>query len=209
MVKITDIIKNNIIIMDGAMGTMIQEYKLSEIDFRGEIFKNHECDLQGNHDILSLTKPDIIQQIHETYLDAGANIIETNTFNANAISQSDYKLENQIYDMNLVSAQIAKKCIKSKHQFVAGAIGPTNQTASLSPDINNPEYRKISFDELKIAYHEQAKGLLDGGIDIFLIETVFDTLNCKAALMALQELQIKYKNTNTNFCFRHHYRCKR
>jgi len=179
--------------MDGAMGTMVQSYKLSEIDFRGDLFKNHTCDLKGNNDILSLTQPQIVQQIHEAYLDAGANIIETNTFNANAISQLDYKLENHVYDMNLASAKIAKKSIKNELQFVAGAIGPTNQTASLSPDVNKPEFRKTSFDQLKTAYYEQAKGLLDGEIDIFLVETVFDTLNCKAALMAIQELQFEAK----------------
>ena len=179
--------------MDGAMGTMIQSHDLSENDYRGEQFNDHNKDLKGNNDILSLTQPEIIQKIHETYLEAGANIIETNTFNANSISQSDYALENHVYEMNLASAKIAKKALKNKYQFVAGALGPTNQTASLSPDVNNPEYRKVSFDQLKKAYHEQAKGLLHGEVDIFLIETVFDTLNCKAALMAIQELQLESK----------------
>ena len=191
MKQIKNINKNKILIMDGAMGTMIQSHKLSESDFRGEKFKFHSCDLKGNNDILSLTQPHIIQEIHEAYLIAGANIIGTNTFNANAISQSDYRLENFVYEMNLASAKIAKKSIKNEFQIVAGAIGPTNQTASLSPDVNKPEYRKISFDELKIAYYEQARGLLDGGVDVLLIETVFDTLNCKAVLLAIQELQLK------------------
>ncbi len=191
MKQIKNINKNKILIMDGAMGTMIQSHKLSESDFRGEKFKFHSCDLKGNNDILSLTQPHIIQEIHEAYLIAGANIIGTNTFNANAISQSDYRLEKFVYEMNLASAKIAKKSIKNEFQIVAGAIGPTNQTASLSPDVNKPEYRKISFDELKIAYYEQARGLLDGGVDVLLIETVFDTLNCKAVLLAIQELQLK------------------
>ncbi len=178
-------------ILDGAMGTMVQNYNLSEKDFRGDRFKNHGKDLKGNNDILCLTQPKIVQEIHEAYFIAGADIIETNTFNANAISQADYGMEALSYVINREAAIIAKKAATSfldKPRFVAGALGPTNQTASLSPDVNQPGFRNISFDELKDAYYEQARGLLDGNIDIFLIETVFDTLNCKAALFAIKIL---------------------
>ena len=179
-------------VLDGAMGTMVQSYNLSEKDFRGNRFKAHALDLQGNNDILCLTQPKIVQEIHESYFKAGADIVETNTFNANAISQTDYGTENLVYEINLSAAGIAKNAAKlfnDKPRFVAGALGPTNRTASLSPDVNDPGFRNISFDTLKDAYKEQARGLLDGNIDIFLIETVFDTLNCKAALMAVQQLQ--------------------
>ena len=178
-------------VFDGGMGTMIQSCKLSESDFRGDRFSSHSHDLFGNNDILCLTQPKIIRKIHESYFRAGADIVETNTFNANSISQRDYGTEKLIYDMNLHAAQIAKKAANSfndKSRFVAGALGPTNRTASISPDVNNPGFRNISFNELKDAYFEQATGLLDGKIDIFLIETVFDTLNCKAALFAVQTL---------------------
>lgn len=192
MANITEILSEKIMVLDGAMGTMIQSYKLSEQDFRGDNFPSHRYDLQGNNDILCLTQPKIIQEIHESYFKAGADIVETNTFNANAISQADYGTENLIYEINLHAAQIAKSAAIScnnKPCFVAGALGPTNRTASLSQDVINPGFRNISFDELKDAYAEQARGLFDGKVDIFLIETVFDTLNCKAALMAIQELK--------------------
>jgi 5-methyltetrahydrofolate--homocysteine methyltransferase len=189
------LIKEKILVLDGAMGTMIQRYNLTEKDFRGKQFENHTIDLKGNNDILSLTKPDVIQEIHETYLEAGADIIETNTFNANPISQADYQTEALVYEMNLASARIASAAAKkynaltpSKPRFVAGALGPTNRTASLSPDVNKPGFRAVSFDELKDAYKVQALGLVDGGVDILLIETVFDTLNCKAALFGIEEL---------------------
>ena len=175
-------------VLDGAMGTMVQSYNLSENEFRGDRFKTHSHDLQGNNDILCITQPKIISDIHTTYLNAGADIVETNTFNANAISQRDYGLDDLVYEINLDAARVAKNVAKSfddRPRFVAGALGPTNRTASLSPDVNNPEFRNISFDELKTAYMEQARGLIDGNVDIFLIETVFDTLNCKAALMAV------------------------
>ena len=191
MEKIKNIFKNKIMIIDGAMGTMVQSYKLTESDFRGSQFKDHANDLQGNNEILSLTRPDIISAIHKSYLDAGADIIETNTFSANSISQKDYNLEAIAYDLNRASAEIAKaeaKKFSDTPRFVAGALGPTNRTASLSPDVNNPGYRNIDFDMLKESYAEQALGLLDGGVDLFLIETVFDTLNCKAALYAVSEL---------------------
>ncbi|MBT5440254.1 MAG: methionine synthase [Candidatus Marinimicrobia bacterium] len=189
--KIINIFKDRILVLDGAMGTMVQSYNLEENDFRGERFKDHAKDLKGNNDILCLTKPDIVADIHKAYFDVGCDIVETNTFNANKISQLDYGMEAQSYELNFEAAQIACDVAKSysdKPRFVAGAIGPTNRTGSLSPDVNNPGFRNISFDELKEAYYEQAKGLFDGGADLFLIETVFDTLNCKAALYAVKTL---------------------
>ena len=189
--KIINIFKDRILVLDGAMGTMVQSYNLEENDFRGERFKDHAKDLKGNNDILCLTKPDIVADIHKAYFDVGCDIVETNTFNANKISQLDYGMEAQSYELNFEAAQIACDVAKSysdKPRFVAGAIGPTNRTGSLSPDVNNPGFRNISFDELKEAYYEQAKGLFDGGVDLFLIETVFDTLNCKAALYAVKTL---------------------
>ena len=188
---IENLFKEKILVLDGAMGTMVQSYKLEESDFRNERFSAHDKDLKGNNDLLCLTQPEIIGEIHKSYLEAGADIIETNTFNSNAISQMDYGTQNLIYEINYEAAKISKSVAQSFTdfpRFVAGAIGPTNRTASLSPDVNKPEYRNITFDELKEAYYEQAKGLLDGGVDLFLIETVFDTLNCKAALFAVSTL---------------------
>lgn len=191
---IREILQKRILVLDGAMGTMIQGYALAEKDFRGERFKDHPTDLKGNNDLLSITRPDLIQEIHEAYLEAGADIIETNTFNSTSIAMADYQLEDMVHELNYASAKIAKdaaiaytKRNPDKPRFVAGAIGPTNRTASLSPDVNQPGYRAVTFDELVKAYYEQAKGLTEGGADILLIETVFDTLNCKAALYALQE----------------------
>ena len=198
MRELKKLLKENILIMDGAMGTMVQSYNLKESDFQGKRFSDHSIDLIGNNDILSLTRPDIIKEVHTLYIKAGANIIETNTFSSNSISQSDYKMENFVYEMNLESAKIAKSVVNdfgNEFTFVAGAVGPTNRTASLSPDISKPSFRNISFDDLKNAYYEQATGLIDGGIDIFLVETVFDTLNCKAALYAINEL-LKERNTD-------------
>jgi len=190
-----DILDNRIMVLDGAMGTMVQRYKLKEADFRGDQFKDYHMDIQGNNDILSLTQPQIIKEIHQAYLEAGADIIETNTFSATTIAQTDYDLQSQAYAINLESAKIAKEAVDeytakdpSKPRFVAGAFGPTNRTASMSPDVNDPGYRAVTFDELKNAYYEQAKGLLDGGVDLFLVETIFDTLNAKAALYAIDEL---------------------
>jgi len=191
MEKIKNILKERIMIIDGAMGTMLQSYNLKEVDFRGDRFKDHKSDLKGNNEILSITKPNIISEIHRSYLDEGADIIETNTFSANSISQQDYNMESLSYELNRCSAEIAKnetKNYEDKPRFVAGAIGPTNRTGSLSPDVNNPGYRNITFDQLKDSYFEQASGLIDGGVDLFLVETVFDTLNCKAALFAIREL---------------------
>jgi len=182
-------------VLDGAMGSMIQQYKLSEAEFRGERFKDHPHDLRGNNDLLSLTQPQIIKAIHEQYLEAGADIIETNTFSGTAIAQADYGLEHLAYELNLVSAQLAKAAaaeytVKNpdKPRFVAGALGPTNKTLSLSPDVNNPGYRTVTFDEMADAYYEEARGLMDGGADILLIETIFDTLNAKAAIFAIDKL---------------------
>ncbi|WP_374689456.1 homocysteine S-methyltransferase family protein, partial [Promineifilum sp.] len=182
-----------ILILDGAMGTMIQQYRLTEPDFRGDRFADWPSDLQGNNDLLVLTQPDIIRAIHLAYLEAGADLIETNTFNANAISQSDYGLEGLAYEMNVAAAQLAcaardemERRDPSRPRFVAGALGPTNRTATLSPDVNDPGYRNVTFDQLADAYGEAARGLVDGGADILLVETIFDTLNAKAAIFGIQ-----------------------
>ena len=191
--KIEQLLLQRILVLDGAMGTMIQRYTLTEEDFRGEQFKNHTCDLKGNNDLLSITRPDIVKAIHKEYLDAGADIIETNTFSGTSIAQADYSLESSVYELNFKSAKIAKDvaiaCSTSdKPRFVAGAIGPTNRTASISPDVDNPAFRHITFDQLKEAYTEQVNALIDGGVDLLLVETVFDTLNCKAALFAIEDV---------------------
>ena len=189
---IREILKSRILVLDGAMGTMIQRYKLTENDFRGEEFKEHPCDLKGNNDLLSLTRPDIIKAIHREYFEAGADIVETNTFSGTSIAMADYQLEDQVYNLNFHSAKIAREVADEftaenpdKSRFVAGSIGPTNRTASLSPDVNNPGFRNITFDQLAEAYTEQVKGLVEGGADLLLVETVFDTLNAKAALFAI------------------------
>ena len=181
-------------IMDGAMGTMIQTYQLDEADFRGERFKNHHKDLKGNNDILCLTKPDLVEKIHRQYLDAGARIIETNSFNSTRISQSDYGLEEIVYELNREAAKIARSAVDrysasniERECFVAGALGPTNKTGSMSPDVNNPAYRNITFSQLADAYYEQIRGLVEGGVDILLAETIFDTLNAKAAIFAIEK----------------------
>lgn len=183
--------------LDGAMGTMIQGYKLEEADFRGERFKDHKHSLKGNNDLLALSQPEILKEIHAAYFEAGADIAETNTFSSTRIAQADYHLEDAVYDLNYQSAKIAREVADEftarnpeKPRFVAGSIGPTNRTASISPDVNDPAYRAVDFDELKSAYREQAEALADGGVDMFLVETVFDTLNAKAALMAIEEMNI-------------------
>lgn len=195
MEKITDILNNRILVLDGAMGTMIQRYKLEEEDFRKGWFEDHPHPLKGNNDLLSLTRPDIIQQIHREYLEAGADIIETNTFSGTTVAQADYHLEAYVRDINYHSAKIARELCDEftaenpdKPRFVAGSIGPTNRTASISPDVNDPGFRAITFDELVVAYTEQAEALIEGGCHILLVETVFDTLNAKAALYAIDEL---------------------
>ncbi|HEX5688141.1 MAG TPA: homocysteine S-methyltransferase family protein [Ideonella sp.] len=187
------ILAQRIAIIDGAMGTMIQRYKLGEADFRNESLKDHPKDLKGNNDLLVLTRPDVIQEIHEQYLAAGADLIETNTFGATSIAQEDYGLGHLAREMNVVAAKIArvaadKYSTPDKPRFVAGALGPTPRTASISPDVNDPGARNVTFDQLRASYREQAEGLLEGGADLFLVETIFDTLNAKAAIFALDEL---------------------
>lgn len=194
-VKIQDVLKERILVLDGAMGTMIQRHKLEEADFRGKRFENHGSPLKGNNDILCLTRPDIIKDIHRQYFEAGADMAETNTFSGTRIAQADYHLEDVVYELNLEAAKLAREVademtrkVPSKPRFVAGAMGPTNKTASLSPDVNNPGFRAITFDQLKEAFKEQARGLIDGGADVLLLETIIDTLNVKAALFAIEEL---------------------
>jgi 5-methyltetrahydrofolate--homocysteine methyltransferase len=189
------IAQERILILDGAMGTMIQRHSLEEEDFRGEVFKDHAFPLKGNNDLLSITRPEIIKEIHRQYFEAGADIVETNTFSGTTIAQADYHLEYAVYDINYQSAKIAREVADEmtakephKPRFVAGAMGPTNRTCSLSPDVNDPGFRAVTFDELVKAYYDQAKALIDGGSDLLLIETVFDTLNAKAALFAVQTL---------------------
>jgi len=194
--KINELLNQRIAIIDGAMGTMIQKYKLSEEDYRGERFANYEHPLKGNNDLLVLTQPQIITSIHKEFLKAGADILETNTFNANSISMLDYHMENLVEELNVASVKLAKQAIneyqsevENRPIFIAGAMGPTNKTASLSPDVNNPGYRAVNFDDLVKCYTEQAVALIDAGADILLIETVFDTLNCKAALFAVNTIK--------------------
>jgi 5-methyltetrahydrofolate--homocysteine methyltransferase len=193
--KIEDILKERILVLDGAMGTMIQRYNLEEKDFRNERLKDHPHPLKGNNDLLSVTRPDIIKEIHRQYFEAGADIAETNTFGSTWVAQADYHLESMVYEINYQAAKIAKEAASEftarephKPRFVAGSMGPTTKLASMSPDVNNPGYRAITFDELKGAFKEQARGLLDGGADLLLPETITDTLNVKAALFAIQEL---------------------
>ena len=194
MTSIKEILQERILILDGAMGTMIQRHKLGEEDFRNEALKDHSKPLKGNNDLLSVTRPDIIKEIHAEYFEAGADIVETNTFSGTTIAQADYALEHMVYDINFQSAKLAKEAAQAftekephKPRFVAGAMGPTNRTASLSPDVNDPGYRAVTFEQLKVAYRQQVGALLDGGVDILLVETIFDTLNAKAALFACQD----------------------
>jgi len=198
--KIQDILKERIMVLDGAMGSLIQEYKLEEKDFRNEQLKDHAHPLKGNNDLLSITRPDVIKEIHRKYLAAGADIIETNTFGGTTVAQGDYHLEFLVYDINFQGAKIAKEVADEftknephKPRFVAGAMGPTTKLSSMSQDANNPGFRSITFDELKVAFKEQARGLINGGADLILMETVTDTLNVKAALFAIQEL---FEETN-------------
>ena len=190
------LLQERILILDGAMGTMIQRYGLEEKDFRNNYFEQHPSSLKGNNDLLSLTRPDIIKEIHRQYFEAGADIIETNTFSGTTIAQADYNLSSFVYELNFASAKIAKEVANEftdKPRFVAGSIGPTNKTASISPDVNDPGYRGVSFDELVVAYAQQVNALMDGGVDLLLVETVFDTLNAKAALFAIDEVFIERK----------------
>lgn len=196
MSKIFEEIEKRILVLDGAMGTMLQQYNFQEEDYRGERFKEFGSPLKGNNDLLSLTQPEAIAEVHRKYFEAGADIVETNTFSATSIGMADYHMENIVYEINYESAKIAKdvadaytKANPNKPRFVAGSIGPTNKTASLSPDVNRPEYRAITFEELRIAYKEQVEALIDGGVDVLLVETIFDTLNAKAALFAIEEVK--------------------
>ena len=189
MQSIRAALEKRILVIDGAMGTMIQRHKLEEADYRGERFKDWPSDLKGNNDLLCLTQPDIIKAIHLQYLQAGADIIETNTFNAQRVSMADYGMEELSYEINVAAARLAKEAAAAcgKEAWVAGAMGPMNKTLSLSPDVNNPGFRGLSFDEAMEAYYEQVKGLVDGGVDLLLIETIFDTLNAKAAIYAIKK----------------------
>ncbi len=208
--NIREILQQRILVIDGAMGTMIQRHKLTEADYRGERFKDWHKDLKGNNDLLSITQPQIITSIHKEYLEAGADIIETNTFSSTTIAQADYDMQSLAYELNVASAKCARQAIEEFNAsrrvsptggdlegaaFVAGAIGPLNKTLSLSPDVNNPGFRAVTFDEVVEAYYEQIKGLVDGGVDILLIETIFDTLNAKAAIFAIK----KYFRDNKNY----------
>jgi 5-methyltetrahydrofolate--homocysteine methyltransferase len=186
-------LQQRILILDGAMGTMIQRYKLDEAAYRGERFADYGRDIKGNNELLSITQPHVIREIHDKYLAAGADIVETNTFGATTVAQADYGMESLAVEMNMQSAKLAREACDAystpdKPRFVAGAIGPTPKTASISPDVNDPAARNVSFDELRVAYYEQAKALMDAGCDLFLVETIFDTLNAKAALFALDQL---------------------
>ncbi len=196
MKKIQEILEERVLILDGAMGTMLQRYKFTEADFRGERFKDWKHPLQGNNDLLSLTQPQAIAEVHRKYFEAGADIVETNTFSGTTIAMADYHMQKLVYELNYESARIAKEVAKEftekepqKPRFIAGSIGPTNKTASMSPDVNDPGFRAISFDELRLAYKEQVEALLDGGCDLLLVETIFDTLNAKAALFAIEEVK--------------------
>lgn len=196
MSKIQEAIKNRILVLDGAMGTMLQRYNFSEEDFRGERFKDFPHSLKGNNDLLSLTQPQAIKAVHAAYYEAGADIVETNTFSGTTIGMADYHLEEYVYELNYESAKIAREVADEftarnpdKPRFVAGSIGPTNRTASMSPDVNDPGYRAVTFDDLRIAYKQQVEALMDGGCDLLLVETIFDTLNAKAALFAIEEVK--------------------
>lgn len=196
MSNLKQALQNRILVLDGAMGTMLQRYNFSEEDYRGERFKEYPTSLKGNNDLLSLTQPQAIADVHRKYFEAGADIVETNTFSGTTIGMADYNMEDLVYELNFESAKIAKqvadeftKANPNKPRFVAGSIGPTNKTASLSPDVNRPEYRAITFEELRIAYKQQVEALIDGGVDVLLVETIFDTLNAKACLFAIEEVK--------------------
>ena len=208
-------LSKRILLLDGAMGSMVQQYRLEEKDYRGQRFADFPYDLKGNIDLLSLTRPDVIRSIHIAYLQAGADIIETNTFSATSISQADYHLEDVVYELNLESAKLAVSAAREitaldpgKPRFVAGSIGPTNKTASMSPDVNDSGYRAVTFDGLVSAYEEQIRGLVDGGVDLLLIETIFDTLNAKAALFAIKEIENKTGKKIACDDFRNNYGCQ-
>ncbi|OIP47145.1 MAG: 5-methyltetrahydrofolate--homocysteine methyltransferase [Flavobacteriaceae bacterium CG2_30_31_66] len=196
MSNIYNALQERILVLDGAMGTMLQQYKFTESDFRGERFKNYPTSLQGNNDLLSITQPHAIKAVHAQYFEAGADIVETNTFSGTTIAMADYHMEDLVYELNFQSAKLAREIADEftakephKPRFVAGSIGPTNKTASMSPDVNDPGFRAVTFNDLRIAYKQQVEALLDGGVDLLLVETVFDTLNAKAALFAIEEVK--------------------
>ncbi len=194
--KLRELLEQRILIIDGAMGTMIQRYKLQEEDYRGERFKDWHTDIKGNNDLLSITRPHVIKEIHTQYLQAGANIIETNTFNSQSITLADYEMQHLAYEINVAAARVAKEAIQEycaaqgipvEEHFVGGALGPMNKTLSLSPDVNDPGFRSVTFDEVANSYYDQIRGLVDGGADILMVETIFDTLNAKAAIFAIKK----------------------
>ncbi len=196
MSLLKEALQHRILVLDGAMGTMLQRYQFTEEDFRGEIFKDFPHPLKGNNDLLSITQPEAVKSVHRAYLEAGADIIETNTFSSTTIGMADYHLEDWVYQLNFQAAKIAKEvCAEftDKPRFVAGSIGPTNRTASMSPDVNDPGFRAVTFDDLRIAYKQQVEALIDGGCDVLLVETIFDTLNAKAALFAIEEVKEERK----------------
>ena len=196
MKNIRKILKDRILVLDGAMGTMLQRFNFTEEDFRGERFKDFQYPLKGNNDLLSITQPEAVKSVHRAYFEAGADIVETNTFSGTTIGMADYHMENLVYELNFQSAKIAREVadeFTDKPRFVAGSIGPTNRTASMSPDVNDPGFRAVTFDDLKIAYRQQVEALLDGGADLLLVETIFDTLNAKAALFAIEEVKEERK----------------
>lgn len=200
MSNIYKALQERILVLDGAMGTMLQAYKFTESDFRGERFKDYPTSLQGNNDLLSITQPHAIKAVHAKYFEAGADIVETNTFSGTTIAMADYQMENLVYELNFQSAKIAREVADEftakephKPRFVAGSIGPTNKTASMSPEVNDPGFRAVTFNDLRIAYKQQVEALLDGGADVLLVETVFDTLNAKAALFAIEEVKDERK----------------
>ncbi|WP_445757518.1 homocysteine S-methyltransferase family protein [Polaribacter sp.] len=200
MSNIYKALQERILVLDGAMGTMLQAYKFTESDFRGERFKDYPTSLQGNNDLLSITQPHAIKAVHAKYFEAGADIVETNTFSGTTIAMADYQMENLVYELNFQSAKIAREVADEftarephKPRFIAGSIGPTNKTASMSPEVNDPGFRAVTFNDLRIAYKQQVEALLDGGADLLLVETVFDTLNAKAALFAIEEVKDERK----------------
>jgi len=196
MANIKEELEKRILVLDGAMGTMLQRYNFTEEDYRGERFKDYTISLKGNNDLLSLTQPEAIKEVHRKYFEAGADIIETNTFSATNIAMADYKMEDLVYELNFQSAKIAKEVADeftaknpSKPRFVVGSMGPTNRTASMSPDVNDPGFRAVTFEDLRVAYKQQVEALIDGGVDLLMVETVFDTLNAKAALFAIEQVK--------------------
>jgi 5-methyltetrahydrofolate--homocysteine methyltransferase len=214
--RLHQLLAQRILVLDGAMGTMIQRYMLTEADFRGERFRDHAHDLRGNNDLLALTRPDVVGEIHRAYLAAGADLIETNTFSSTAIAQADYGLESIAYELSAAGARLAREAADEwtantpeRPRFVAGAIGPTNRTLSISPDVGNPAYRAVSFDQVVAAYRDHVSGLIDGGVDALLLETIFDTLNAKAAIAAILDVFEQHRRPAAADDFGDHHRSQR